>query len=558
MRKIVLVLLAVLLLVSFNVYAKDSSNLKSTTSTSVVSEAITSHKNGNMSLGITNFGTVGTGFSSVGTTDYFDGTEVKSLEFPINTNNMYLFGGGLWVGAVVGRDTLVSTGCDGWSSTGREFKPYETAVDYIKLDTIPNGFKLTSVYSDTSSEITNIDYYGLPHRPLNIEVTQITFSWSLPEIGDFTIINYNIKNIGDVALTDVHVGMYMDQDVGHESVSSSYNDDISGFVQSGTFDTLGCNYNRTINLAWSADNDGDPYSDINWQTSSIRDVIGTMLIRTPIENENVSFNWWVSNGDASRDFGPRERANVGIWQEDFRDFGTGGLGTPEGDRNKYYVMRNKEIDYDQNYTIDIDPTDSLWIMPDPTIAALVSDGYDTRYLLSTGTIPYVNPGETLPVFFAIVGGEGFHADPNNMNNLYNPDVFYSNLDFTDFINNAHSALDIFDRPGVDTDGNGYFGKYIICGNDTVYTEGDGVPDIGFEDYIGGCCVGMRGDVNNDHHPIVSISDIVYMINYLFVGGLEIDCFEEADINNDEEINLGDLVYLIDYVFISGIPPMPCD
>ena len=53
--------------------------------------------------------------------DCFTGETVKSAEFPKNTNKIYLYGGALWIGAVVGQDTLVSVGADGWKSAYEMF-----------------------------------------------------------------------------------------------------------------------------------------------------------------------------------------------------------------------------------------------------------------------------------------------------------------------------------------------------------------------------------------------------------------------------------------------------
>ena len=101
-----------------------------------------------------------------------------------------------------------------------------------------------------------------------------------------------------------------------------------------------------------------------------------------------------------------------------------------------------------------------------------SDGYDTRYLLSFGPFE-IDPGETLPVSFAVMGGENFHVYRNNLNeNIlgnYNPDRFYANLSFKDLTTNARWASWIYDNPGVDTDGDGYYGKSVLC-IDTINTD----------------------------------------------------------------------------------------
>ncbi len=64
-----------------------------------------------------------------------------------------------------------------------------------------------------------------------------------------------------------------------------------------------------------------------------------------------------------------------------------------------------------------------------------------------------------------------------------------------------------------------------------------------------------GDVNND--GVIDVGDVVYLINYLFKGGLApvpLRCV--GDVNNDDVVDIGDVVYLINYLFKSGIAPSP--
>ena len=73
-----------------------------------------------------------------------------------------------------------------------------------------------------------------------------------------------------------------------------------------------------------------------------------------------------------------------------------------------------------------------------------------------------------------------------------------------------------------------------------------------------CCVGIRGNVDGDDEDIVDISDLVYLVDYMFTGGPPPPCEEETDMNGDGSIDIADLVYLVDYMFNSGPAPVPCD
>ena len=63
-----------------------------------------------------------------------------------------------------------------------------------------------------------------------------------------------------------------------------------------------------------------------------------------------------------------------------------------------------------------------------------------------------------------------------------------------------------------------------------------------------------GDVNADNR--ITVSDVVYMINWIFGGGPEpIPDQLVGDVNCDATANISDVVYLIDYIFGGG--PAPC-
>lgn len=63
---------------------------------------------------------------------------------------------------------------------------------------------------------------------------------------------------------------------------------------------------------------------------------------------------------------------------------------------------------------------------------------------------------------------------------------------------------------------------------------------------------LRGDANSDGS--VTVSDVVYMINYLFKGGLAPVPLPSADLNCDSKVTVSDVVYLINYLFKGGPAP----
>ena len=73
-----------------------------------------------------------------------------------------------------------------------------------------------------------------------------------------------------------------------------------------------------------------------------------------------------------------------------------------------------------------------------------------------------------------------------------------------------------------------------------------------------CCNGHRGNANNDPSDKAGISDVSYLLTWLFgmPSGPAPACPEEANANGDidEKVNISDVTYLIAYLF--GIPGGP--
>lgn len=65
-------------------------------------------------------------------------------------------------------------------------------------------------------------------------------------------------------------------------------------------------------------------------------------------------------------------------------------------------------------------------------------------------------------------------------------------------------------------------------------------------------IGLRGDADGD--CVIDISDVVYLIRYLFEEGPEPIPPEAGESNCDGIIDIADVVYLLNYIFINGPPP----
>jgi hypothetical protein len=65
---------------------------------------------------------------------------------------------------------------------------------------------------------------------------------------------------------------------------------------------------------------------------------------------------------------------------------------------------------------------------------------------------------------------------------------------------------------------------------------------------------VYGDANGD--AVISSADVVFLINYLFIGGPPPNPMAAGDANGDCVVSSADVVYLINYLFIGGPPPQP--
>ncbi len=184
-------------------------------------------------------------------------------------------------------------------------------------------------------------------------------------------------------------------------------------------------------IAYIIDNDGDPGYGVWDHYVSVRGAMGIKFLDPTSSFPTVNYNWWTSNGNPALDWGPRRTGTLG---DPFRDFATGGIGTPVGDRNKYYILSHGENDYDQ-LDASLDYTAESWLPPHATLGDNLALGSDSRFLISTG--PFDLPaGDSLTFAFAVAVGDNVHTDPNAYENLVdpaNPGAFYSTLDFTNLV-----------------------------------------------------------------------------------------------------------------------------
>ncbi|MEW5875407.1 MAG: hypothetical protein AB1752_09520, partial [Candidatus Zixiibacteriota bacterium] len=445
---------------------------------------------GRLWMAITNYGLLGT--EAEDRADFADKVRLRinyspSLEFPAGTRNEYLYVGGLWVGGIIGTDTLVSMAVtpEG-NSTNGEFVSYDSLVE---LSNIPGS---PSYHPDAKAEQIYIAHYAdtgviggvdpvdnRRHRPLHIAVTQRSYAWSDPFARQFVILEYWIANIGERPIDRLACGLFLDPDIlnienGDPQLGTI--DDVSGFAPLGA-SPVNENLRDPINAGWFADANGDPVGG-TYPIAAPNAVIGVRVINAP-PIERLSFNWWL--GESRSSWGP---VRAGARPPSLN----GGLGAPQGDRSAYYIMTNGEQDYSQ-YVANIDHANQGWRTPPIHGACDIADGGDARQVIAAGPVcdPLL-PGDSMRFAFAIFGGTDFHPPPDYPYSCSYSDAYLAALDFSDFAFSAVWSGWVYDTPGVDSDNDDYEGAYRETDGGRQYYSGDLGPPPGY----GPACVDYGG------------------------------------------------------------------
>lgn len=74
-----------------------------------------------------------------------------------------------------------------------------------------------------------------------------------------------------------------------------------------------------------------------------------------------------------------------------------------------------------------------------------------------------------------------------------------------------------------------------------------------------CCQGIRGNVDFDLDDELNISDLTFLVNYMFKDGDVFGCLDESNVDGsvDDEVNISDLTFLVNFMFKSGASPPSC-
>jgi hypothetical protein len=237
---------------------------------------------------------------------------------------------------------------------------------------------------------TWIDYFDQRyHLPLGIEVKQTSYAWPYDYAKKFIIVDYTLYNRNSERkdIYDFFMGLYVDSDVKNTNIHEfGHMDDLCGFIEKwdGYIDpATGDRKSVSMNLIWSADNDGREYfynADNPMGISSepaagnplegATGIFSIRVLRNPNPNLRYSFNLYNSGWESeSLDWGPRWQTGMhSDWQFDLTQqqkgyddtnydnlywysneplYGGRTEGTPAGDSGRYMIMSNDEFDHNQ-------------------------------------------------------------------------------------------------------------------------------------------------------------------------------------------------------------------
>jgi hypothetical protein len=310
-------------------------------------------------LTVSNYGFLGNNFSS----------RTASFEFPLGSGFEHMSRAGLWVGAKAISDTGVFTGVSvgivddnqGTNAlSGTEFTPAGNAITIRSR--IPNSAQYSKkAISDQDLICSYSDEPGRgpqgfltePHHPLDIVVEQRVLGFSLPAAQDFEVVRFNVINHGP-PLRDVYVGLFVQLAIGDKGHSPGWPPSAWYYKVYGEYDAA-----RRMYRAHYCES--VPYPDAcafdkvpPWSAVKLLGVHPDSIAA-----KTVSFNWWSHTlGDTTLD----------------------------EDTERYARM-----------------SDGLTM--DPRNCHAGAQQCSPISLLSVGPFAQIDPGDTVTVDFALIGGD---------------------------------------------------------------------------------------------------------------------------------------------------------
>ena len=203
-----------------------------------------------LGITLTNYGFIGNNFVS----------RSPSFEYPLGSNNEHLVRAGWWVGALAIDDQGAFTGVSTGAVDGSQGNAAQAATEYT-----PAGLEIrersalanSPVYDKQAiSEEDFIGFFsdeparqfsGENHRPLNLLLRQENYDWSFSDYAHFNIFHLVITNTG-LPLRNVWVGIYGELASGTRADYSVWPPSSSGSTTGGWFKKKWVQYDDSLHL----------------------------------------------------------------------------------------------------------------------------------------------------------------------------------------------------------------------------------------------------------------------------------------------------------------------
>ncbi len=346
------------------------------------------------------------------------GTTGRSFESPPGSGKEYLYGGAIWIGGIVGEDTLVSCAMDGWMQSQEFYPTGYPGPDFrgnIFPIVSPADFAVSSLCDDTVHFAMNYGQDAVdrrPHIPLNLLVSSRAYVWDDPRARFCLVYDMLITNIGPDTIRDGFAGYFLDCDVGVPD-SYAWSDDVNGSIPSER-------------IGYILDNDGQLSDSVTFERGFAFKILHTSF------SGIVNYNWYLSSVYSGFDYGPMLWSNYRLYETDVS-------GTPQGDRNKYHLLRAPEWDFDQVMTDKILATDDRWVPYSRPIAIPLYAARDARFVLSAGPFDLL-PDSSVRIQYALLTAENIHTDPHILDFLeLAPELYVQSLNLDGLIANGRVA-----------------------------------------------------------------------------------------------------------------------
>ncbi|MBI4427655.1 MAG: hypothetical protein HY562_00890 [Ignavibacteriales bacterium] len=340
-------------------------------------------KAGRIGLTVTNIGVIGNSFRG----PFLQGA--PSCEFPIGSGIEHLFDGGLWIGANVRGEDIVSTGAAGDDANG--YDPGNAGYEFTFASAISERSSLFSSpfynplavshqdfvtsFTDTLTIVpgstVSIDQHT---KPLGAVVRLESYAWNFSFADFFVILNYRITNTSQDPWSKVYLGLWADFVVRNVKITAPRGTDFFSHGANAFLDSSDLIYTYNYN------------ADIGFADNYVGAVVLGGTWRNVVLKPKTYAYWPDSLKQYYRAYPPEDtsglKVNYQFWGFRSTELETG---SPRNDAERYGKMRTS-IKRDL-----VEGPGGMRVSPGNRLS-----------LISMGPVPVVNPGESIEFAVAVV------------------------------------------------------------------------------------------------------------------------------------------------------------